>query len=195
MTIRGRLTAATVALAATLVGLSLASVYVFIGYRIDRDADLAVERELADITRSLAGLGSDAREAVILQRSRRRGEPESIFLFESQERIIAGNLRAWPKQVEGGSPKDLTWEESVGSIQVVRHARATKIVIGDGQSMLVGQDLTAERNIQRSIGLAALGSFGFVVLLAVTGGVAIGRSLLQRVQGMNRKTCNRCLPA
>jgi signal transduction histidine kinase len=187
MSIGGRLTAATTALVATIAGLGLLALYVFIDYRIERDADGAVAREVAAIQNHLRGLGSDAREAEILRRSRNAGAGHSIILYESHQQIVAGNLPAWPKELEAGSPDvDFSWEERIDGILIVRHARATALHVGKNQNLLVGQDLTRERNMQEVVGVAAVGIFGLVVLLAVTGGVAIGRSLLQRVEGMNR---------
>lgn len=186
MSIRGRLAVATVALVMSVVGLTLVALYAWVDFQIERDANSVVTREIAEITRGIEGLGSEEREVELVRRGREQIDARRVFMFESRHQILVGNLPEWPAGVAAGSPElDLSWEEAVGEVRVVRHARAATVRIGDGQQLLVGQDLTDERNLQRLLGGVALSVFGFAVLLAIAGGVAIGRSLLARVEGMN----------
>ncbi len=178
---------ATAALVMTVVGLTLVGVYAWVDYRIEHDANGAVAFEMAEIARSIEGLGREDREAELVRRGREQAHGERVFLFESHEQILVGNLPEWPSGLEReSSAVDLSWEEPAGGLRVIRHARAATIFFGDDQRLLVGQDLTEERNLQQLLGGAAVSVFGFAVLLAIAGGVAIGRSLLRRVEGMNQ---------
>lgn len=187
MSIRSRLAVATAALAMTMVGLTLVAVYAWVDYRIERDASGVVSREIAEIAASIEGLGSEDREAELIRRGREPMQAERVYLFESHEQILFGNLPSWPDGLDRASPEgDLSWEDARGGLRVIRHARATTIRYEDGQRLLVGQDLTDQRELQQQLAGVAFSVFGLAVLLAIAGGVAIGRSLLQRVESMNQ---------
>jgi HAMP domain-containing protein len=188
LSIRIRLALASAALGLVVAGLALLAVYAWIDHSIERDADGLVERELAELTEHHAGVGHEGLAAEIRQRSGPGASSEQLYVFaESHTEIITGNLPRWPHAPEHlGATRDFSWEEQSGGFRILRHARATSVILSDGRQLLVGRDLTEERHLQRRLGAAALGVFSAAVLVAIIGGLAIAQRLLRRVEAMRR---------
>ncbi len=192
--IRIRLAVATAGLVVAVAALALVGIYAWIDYAIEHDTDDRVTRELAELAQRHARRGREGLEAEIERRSRGDTRSERLYVFaESRTEIISGNLPHWPESVDRpGAAGDFSWEEQSLGIRIVRHARAAWVVLGDGRRLLVGRDLTDERAVQRALALAAWVALGGAVLAAITGGLAIARHLLTRVEAM-RETVVRIL--
>lgn len=194
LSIRVRLGLASAALVLVVAGLALLAVYAWIDHSIERRADGLVASELAELIQRHAGEGGEALAAEIQRRSRSGVPSERVYVFaESRTEIITGNLPRWPDGPEDADDAgDVSWEEGSGSFRIVHHARAAWVTLGDGRQLLVGRDLTEERNLQQLLGVTAVGVFAGAVLVAIVGGLAIARRLLRRVEAM-RETVLRIL--
>ena len=190
--IRVRLTLATVGLVGFVAALSLGGLYVAADLLLEERADDIVEQELSDLEFHIEGRGQEALAAEIARRSGESSRNRIVYGFaEARYEMIAGNRPGWPEGVVGPLPAgDLSWEEGAGTLRSVRHVRAASIVFGDGRHLLVGHDVTEQRKIQDLLGTAALSAFAFALLLAIAGGLAMGRNLLKRVEGMNGTVLN-----
>ena len=185
--IRVRLTLATVGLVGVVAALSLGGLYLGADFLIEKRADDSVERELRSLRDHHEGRGRDGLVAEILRRSAESGRTQGVYVFaEERYEMIVGNLPNWPEGVVGPAPAgDHSWEEGAGTLRTVRYARVASFVLEDGRHLLVGRDVTEQRNLQQVLAAAALGAFAFALVLAIAGGLAMGRSLLARVGGMN----------
>lgn len=186
--IRVRLTLATVGLVGVVVALSLGGLYVAADLLIEERADDIVEQELSDLEVHREGRGRESLAAEILRRSGESTRNRIVYGFaEERYEMIAGNLPGWPDGLMGPVPAgDLSWEERADGVRTVRHVRAASIVFDDGRHLLVGHDVTEQRRVQELLGAVAFGVFGVALLLAIAGGLAMGRNLLKRVEGMSQ---------
>jgi len=186
--IRLRLGLATAALATAVVGLALLGLTLWTSSELEDLADDAVERELAELERRYAGADYEGLAAEVRRRSLAAGHAHGVYVFaESRSQIIAGNLPQWPADLESESEtQSLSWREGSGELAFVRHARVASLALADGHRLLVGRDVTEQRDFQRLLEVAAATAFALSLLLAIAGGLAIGRRLLGRVEGMNQ---------
>lgn len=185
--IRVRLTLATVGLVGVVAALSLGGLYLGADFLLEERADDLVERELRSLRDHHAGRGGDGLVAEIRRRGAESAGSRRVYVFaEERYEMIAGNLPAWPEGMVGPAPAgDHSWEEGAGTLRSVRHARVASFVLEDGRHLLVGHDVTEQRKFQELLAAVALGVFALALLLAIAGGLAMGRNLLKRVEGMN----------
>jgi signal transduction histidine kinase len=183
-----RLSLATAALVAAVAGLAMGTLVLWTGEQLEDQADDALELELEELERRYDGSGHEALAAEVSRRSVGPGRVHAVYVFaESRTQVIAGNLAGWPEALEAESPtRSLSWVEGSGELRVERHVRVASLALDDRRQLLVGRDVTEQRGFQRVLGVAAAGAFALSLLLAIAGGLAIGRSLLGRVEGMNR---------
>ena len=179
---------ATAALVAAVAGLAMGAVVLWTGEQLEDQADDALEFELEELEQRYDGSGHEALAAEVSRRSVGTGRGHAVYVFAtSRTQVIAGNLAGWPEALEAESPtRSLSWVEGSGELRVERHVRVASLALDDSRQLLVGRDVTEQRGFQRVLGVAAAGAFALSLLLAIAGGLAIGRSLLGRVEGMNR---------
>ena len=185
--IRVRLTLATIGLVGVVAALSLGILYLGVDLLLEERADDIVEQEIDELTDHHEGRGREALAAEVLRRSGASAGGQIIYGFaESRYEIIAGNLVTWPEGIAGTEPVgEHVVEAGSGAMRSVRYVRAASVVFDDGHQLLVGHDVTEQRNFQELLAAVAIGAFAFALLLAIAGGLAMGRSLLKRVEGMN----------
>ncbi|MBM3503115.1 MAG: HAMP domain-containing protein [Alphaproteobacteria bacterium] len=122
---------------------------------------------------------------VLAERS--RNQRQSLYLLtDSSFRPIIGNLDQWPLPVEQTSGWfDFDFDRP-GSPAGVHHARARHLQLAGGFQLLVGRDV--QERTELLVGLRDSLSWAglLVVVLAVAGGLAMGRNTLRRVDAIAR---------
>ena len=133
-----------------------------------------------------ADFGLSGAIATINERISRSADEHTIYLLTDPDlNPIAGNLDAWP--IEVGRPPG--WYQ----VELVRGDKSyAKRVLNVGLTrnfhLLVGRDVQ-ERVLVRGLIVRGLAWAGLIaVLLAVLGGLLVRRSMLHRVEAINRTT-------
>ena len=174
-----RLTVATAALIAGLLGLSLGAVYWVTVGASRRAVDRSVQLELDEL---LAGHAAGGGRELESELERRMGGGEAdhgfLYLYSERSRTVMGNMTR---------PEGLEGVEGVVTFTVEeREVRAYRVVLDDGRDLVVARDVTADRDSERKLLTASLIAAGLAILLAIGGGLMLGHNLLGRVQRMNR---------
>ena len=189
--IRLRLALASAALAATVVALALTAVYFSVREILMEAVDDSLQAELDEFDSyhrmsGLEGLGRmvDQRAVGV------SGHQGFYFLSGEQLDRVAGNLPAWPEavdhRIDDMDSKTVVFQEEDGPVTVVRVVRMDALILDDGRHLTVGRDITHHDDVQRAVGLAAIGAFALAVAIALLGGLSVSQRLLSRVEGLNR---------
>lgn len=154
---------------------------------VEREVDASLSSELAElVSRYARGGGGEGFHDEIRRRSQSQPVDEIYVLAESHYERIAGNLQAWPEGLEGDAEaRTLAVERRVSQVHVTRSVRAASRTLADGRHLLVGRDMSDLTGFQRSLRGGIVAALGLALLLAIAAGLAISRSLLRRVEGMN----------
>jgi len=186
--IRGRLALATGALVLAIFSLLIGGLYWGTLEYLEESVDDRVEAELQELVGQHANRGGDALVREIERRSALPSHRLDAYVFAASSRQrIAGNLASWPEQIATlDEVRTVTLVERTTEVSVVRQIRAEARRLADGRLLLVGQDVTQQLAFARVLRVAALGALAAALLLAIGGGIAIGRNLLDRVVRMNR---------
>jgi signal transduction histidine kinase len=182
-TVRRRLNLATGGLLAGTAALVLALVYglttTWFHDRVDDGLDAELEELLAHHrTDGASGLAAE------IDRRTKDGSERYYLLVESFSEAVAGNLTVWP---EGMDRSANGWTFSVErTIRGERRVRCSARTLPGDRQLLVGEDVTDHVEFEKALATALLVAFGVAVLLAIAGGLAMSRSLLRRVEDMNR---------
>jgi len=180
--IRRRLTLGTAGLAVALSGLALAAVAWTTDTMLRQRVDDQLEQELTRLESRHAERGWQELATELGRRDEAMAPFSYVFTESRYEQRIAGDLPRWPEGVGAEETgRTIDWQLST----VRREIRVASSTLQDGRHLLVGQDVTAQGDMKEILGAAGLVAFAGVVLLAIAGGLAIGRYLLGRVEGMN----------
>jgi len=114
----------------------------------------------------------------------------SIYLVMAPGGVaLAGNLSGWP----GGAPDEQGWlhftvADTGGPSGGPATARAVSFALPGGLRLLVGRDMSELDSVRRQI-VSSLGwIFAVTAALGVAGGVLLSRSVLHRIEAINRTT-------
>ncbi|WP_072392033.1 ATP-binding protein [Hyphomicrobium sp. CS1GBMeth3] len=144
--------------------------------------------EAAELAHEAATSPPDAFAERIRVRSRVAGT-SLYFLTDASGKKLAGNLRDLPREVV---------ESPTGS--VFRYARkddasgderlgvAVPVAVGGGFRLFVGRDVEEQLALAARIKRTFLWGFGALALAAVLAGIAVGRSVLRRIETINTTT-------
>jgi signal transduction histidine kinase len=140
-----------------------------------------LDAEKAEIERG----HSDAEALKEAIRSRSRpGGPALYFLADAQGRKQAGNLNRLPPELAGSANGGtFRYEVAAGREHL---AVAIPVAAGSGLVLLVGRDIEDQRIISDRIRRSVLLGLGVLSLIALGGGLAAGRMMLQRVESINQ---------
>lgn len=151
---------------------------------LNQEIDAVILADAQAIADQLANFGVPGAIEAIDQRVARAGDERAIYLLANPMLgRVAGNLQAWPLAV-GSSPG---WH----ALELVRDGklRTTKALflsLPDGFRLLVGRDVQERQEI-RSVILGALGwACAGALVLAILGGLLLRRTLVRRVETINR---------
>ncbi len=106
-----------------------------------------------------------------------------VLLTNPEFGRLAGNLPAWPAQVER---KPGSYRVTVVADGQPTDMRLLSTVLPDGSHLLIGRDLTNFRDIRALFIGGLLGAAGAVLVLGVIGGTLLHRAVLARVDAINR---------
>lgn len=181
----------SIRLALGYAGLFVVSSLVLVGFLwwrtaiyLDREIDAVIVADTQAIGDRLRDFGLSGAIQTINERISRTADEHTVYLLTDPRLTpIAGNLDAWPLDV--GRPQG--WYQ----VQLVRGDKpyATRVLNvrlpGDFR-LLVGRDVQ-NRVIVRDMILQSLIWAGLIaVMLAITGGLLVRRSVLRRVEAINR---------
>lgn len=181
------------ALYVALFGVSFAILFAVIwwlttGY-VARQAEAAVESEIASLTEHYERRGLPGLLSVVSERI--AGDPthRTVYLVaDPLLRPLIGNLNAWPT----ATPDESGWLE----VRVAgepgkggaRTFRARTLVLAGALHFLVGRDLRDAQDFRRQL-INALGwSAAVMLVLAVTGGALMSLSTGRRIDAINEAT-------
>jgi signal transduction histidine kinase len=180
--IRRRLSLGSAGLAVALTGLAIAAVVWTTELVLRQQVDDQLEQELSDLETRHAERGWQELAAEVGRRGEAKVPYFYVFTEARYEQRIAGDLPGWPEGV-GAQETGRTIEWRLRAVQ--REIRVASSTLEDGRHLLVARDFSVHRDLKEVLGMAGLVTFAGAVLLAIAGGLAIGRYLLGRVEGMN----------
>lgn len=156
---------------------------------------LLTEHVVEDLRAEAAGLAAEADRAdtaALAERIRalsRSGGTSLYFLADAAGAKLAGNLAALPPEIAvsptGGVFRYAREGDAAGT---ARLGVAVPVAAGAGRTLIVGRDIEEQLVLADRIKRAFLWGFGFLALAAVAGGVAVGRSVLRRIETINATT-------
>ncbi|MEJ2061191.1 MAG: HAMP domain-containing sensor histidine kinase, partial [Gammaproteobacteria bacterium] len=113
------------------------------------------------------------------------------LLIGAGRQALAGNLSNWPMAVPR-SPGAAVFNDDSLSIPASARAddddtdvRTVVAQLPDGGFLLVGQALSEEESLAEHTGWLLAWAVGLITLLALLGGIWMGRSVLQRIDGVS----------
>ena len=153
---------------------------------LDREIDAVIIADTRAIADRMRDFGLSGAIATINERIERAADQHAIYLLTDPSlNPIVGNLDAWPAEV-GRAPG---WYQ----VELVRDdkaysARILNVGVTGNFHLLVGRDVQ-ERVAVRALIVRGLAWAGIMaVVLAVLGGLLVRRSVLHRVEAINRTT-------
>ena len=181
----------SIRLALGYAGLFIVSSLILVGFLwwrtasyLDREIDAVIIADTQAIGDRLRDFGLSGAIQTINERISRTADEHTVYLLTDPKLTpIAGNIDAWPLDV--GRPQG--WYQ----VQLVRDdkpypTRVFNVRMPGDFHLLVGRDVQS-RVVVRGLILQSLIWAGLVaVLLAVSGGLLVRRSVLRRVEAINR---------
>lgn len=189
----------TFRLALIFLGLFGTSALALLGYLyvattgfMDQQTTETIQAEIAGLAEQYRTQGLPRLEQVIEQRSAAHPHRASIYLLtEPSGRWVAGNIDRWPNDAQASDSGWLTFPVSVqldGETSVNRRAMAQSFRLAGQYRLLVGREVEDRLQVQAKIKRALSWGVGLTLLLGLAGGLLMSRSLLRRVDAINRTT-------
>lgn len=130
-------------------------------------------------------LSADAASLKDTIKARARPEgPALYFLADTQGRKEAGNLNRFPPELTGSKTGGTFHYQAQDGRE--RLAVAIPVASGNGTSLIIGRDIEDQLVISDRIRRSVLLGLGILSLIALGGGLAVGRTMLQRVESINQ---------
>jgi signal transduction histidine kinase len=154
---------------------------------LEREARSSVEIEMTELHRVYSLQGSDGVAQAIVSRARGSHGRRKLYLLTTRAgHPIAGNLSRWPS----GQLKPDDWIEigvvtPSGGPDVVIPALARITLFPDGNRLLVGHDLTEQKQFTDLMEEALVIALGLTVALVAIMGFITVRTLLRRLDAIN----------
>jgi hypothetical protein len=151
---------------------------------LDREVDAVIVADAQAVGDRLHDFGLLGALETVRDRANAEADEHAIYLLADPTlNPVAGNMTAWPARI-GQRPG---WYE----IGLARDGKlhATRILYVDlpgGYRLLVGRDVQDRVAIRRLILGALAWAAGIAVLLAIGGGLLVRRSVLARIEAINR---------
>jgi signal transduction histidine kinase len=185
----------TFRLALVYAGLFAASAVLLLGFvywqtaaYLFRQADDAIEAEVATLAERYRRTGIAGLTGALLERVARRPAGSSVYLLVDERRHpLVGNLSQWPPGAE--SPEgwlDFRLEDSGWPTAQAHLARARVFHLPGGYRLLVGRDLQELTAIGGLITRALGWGLPVTAVLAFLGAALMSRSTTRRVEAVNQ---------
>ncbi len=179
---------AAAAIAAVIIGASVLVAILF------RQSEAALRTEIlatlrsdaAAIERVAAHGGMPALEQTLGVRI--ASDPSRLYLLMSGDGTkLVGNLNEVPPEIAGKAGGGVfTYRRPGEPVAAERQAVALVVPVGAGARVLVGRDIDAEQHMLVRLRLLALGGMVILALAGLSGGYALSRMVLGRLESVNR---------
>jgi signal transduction histidine kinase len=172
----------------------------------DQQQEAAIAAEMHGLRGQLVGRSVTEMAAVITRRSDAEPGRTSIYMLATRSyEYVAGNLHAWPEDLDEGEHKiveiepadpasgaptgDVTGDAAGGEARTtVPRARVHVDTLPTGHRLLVGRNLEEVERFRSLIGEALLGTILLTIVLGAGGGYVMSRRLLGRLDTINRSS-------
>lgn len=171
-------TAAIVAVAVLAVGL----VGRHVNQRLTEATEAAIERDVADLRRTLDTGGFDALAEAVDARTRGAVAGALYYLADADGGRRAGNLAAPPAAVTGGSRGIFVWQPRAG--EDPRTAAGIVARLDGAGVLVVARDVDEQRAFLDLLRRDLLLALGAIALVGLAGGAWLARAVLTRVGAM-----------
>lgn len=153
---------------------------------LDRETDDTIEAEVTGLVEQYQSLGLPGLTDAITRRAV-RGDLGLYQLADTNQRMIAGNLDAWPQisSISNGFV-EFAYQRRVGATSELRTARGKIFVLNQGFYLLVARDVDERRALESLFETALFWGAGLMIVLGLGGGVLISRKFLARLDIINR---------
>ncbi|MBN8912226.1 MAG: HAMP domain-containing protein [Rhizobiales bacterium] len=147
-----------------------------------------LRREAAELAREADASSPDEFAEKIEARSRATST-SLYFLASAAGAKRAGNLPAFPLEIAGSATGGVFRYARAGDAPGTgRLAVGIPVPVGAGQRLIIGRDVEAQTELAERIKRTFLWGFGALAVAALIAGLAIGRSVLRRVETINATT-------
>ncbi len=144
--------------------------------------------EATELAREAAGSDPAAFAERIRLRSLTTGS-SLYFLSDAAGKKLAGNLRSVPPEIaESRTGGVIRFERDGDAPGVERTGVAIPVATGASQRLFIGRDIEEQLGLAARIKRTFLWGFGALALAAVIAGIAVGRSVLRRIEAINATT-------
>jgi len=184
------------ALVTLITAVLLATVYLLTRNALEREIAAVIRAEVDDLGDDLRLGGVDRVAATLRLRADSWGRTGAVFLLaDAQLQPVAGNLSAWPRDIEAESPQgsgvrmvEFEIEAEERGAPVLHPVEARIERLSNGYWLLVGADTSERKGVLRRFGLATLWGTGLTALCVWLLGAAYARRTARRV----REYANTC---
>jgi signal transduction histidine kinase len=188
-----RLALVYTALVALITAALLTTIYLVTRGALEREIAAVIRAEVDDLGDDLRLGGVERVAATLRLRADRWGRTGAVFLLaDEQFRPVAGNLSAWPRDIEVASSNENMIEFDIAAEErgtTVLHPVDARIErLSNGYWLLVGADTSERHEVLRRFGLATLWGTGLTALSVWLLGAAYARRTARRV----REYANTC---
>ena len=175
-------------------GVSVAGVLGFVYWQTVRviasQTDDTIQAEITGLAEQYRQFGLLGLVRIIRERSQAAPGRRGLYLLSDRNyNRIEGNLSSWPP-IARGEPNtvDFLVATDTGDEAKPQVARARTFALPGGFYLLVGRDMTERTDFTKLMTDALIGGLILTSLLGIAGGVLMSRSLLARIEGINRTT-------
>ena len=183
---RARLVAAIAVMSSLAIALVLALVYWTAIRLIDGETRSVVDAELKGLAESYADLGILGLARAIDRRVENSDEPDAVYLLTDRfGQPLAGNLQAWPSDVEAGRgwvELDLIRTDREETVPIA----AASILLRGNERLLVGRDASVKKQFAAALWQAALLSLVAAILISLIVGWLLTRAVFGRIGAISQ---------
>lgn len=153
-----------------------------------RQVDRTIDAEIRGLAEQYRQRGTNGLIEAVRRRSASASETRGLYLVtDPNYRSLAGNLSRWPDESpdpQGWVTFRLGFPESEGG--GINFGRARTFDLGGGLHLLVGHDVRERSRIAAMVRDSLAWGLAGIVALTVIGGVLMSRTLLRRIESVNR---------
>ncbi|WP_343713200.1 HAMP domain-containing sensor histidine kinase [Inquilinus sp.] len=176
-------------------GISVAGVLGFVYWQTVRviasQTDDTIQAEITGLAEQYRQFGLLGLVRIIRERSQAAPGRRGLYLLADRNyNRIEGNLSSWPPIARGAadSTVDFLVATDVGENPKPQVARARTFQLTGGFYLLVGRDMTERTDFTKLMTDALIGGLILTGVLGLVGGILMSRSMLARIEGINRGT-------
>jgi signal transduction histidine kinase len=175
-------------------GISVAGVLGFVYWQTVRviasQTDDTIQAEITGLAEQYRQFGLLGLVRIIRERSQAAPGRRGLYLLADRNyNRIEGNLSSWPP-IARGEPNtvDFLVATDAGEETKPQVARARTFALPGGFYLLVGRDMTERTDFTKLMTDALIGGLILTAVFGLAGGILMSRSLLARIEGINRTT-------